>query len=583
MATEIAESRALRARAEDEARKLQSLLQKAELITVPRATPSVKRRIDAAFYGKAKTKSAALGEEDVLQVLYATERVVQPPFDMDEFADFYERNHVLRACVDEIADSVVGMGHEIISKQKPRSGSDITPATDDHEPDPDEREWLAQVFDEPNTEDLSVTEVLRLALIDRLVLGNGYIEITRNGSNQIDGLHHLPARTMRIRLDEDGKIAGYVQVVGRKTQEYRKFGDENRRFAIGEAIKAQKAWKKRWCEVAKAGLWIPNRYESEVDMSKADEISVRELTEVWWWRDYSPRRGLYGVPKSAAAFEDMVGLANYKLYNADYFECGTIPAAILLIRGGLLATNLRKEIEKYLETEGRGEYHKLVLLSASEDTQLDHIQLADAMQHEASHLGYAEKCEKNTAMPYRVPYSQLTESQRRAPGQAEQDAIRLRERVVRPMQRWLCAGINGLIIRRDMDVRDWEFKLLEGDLTEMTARAAACERGIRAGSITPNEYRAIVHDLPPMDGGGVASKTLPGVGIVPTPLVQILLDAAMNAGPDAVLGLLRPIAGGDGNGNGQRESIRDAARKAGIDDDLIDALLEEMEMTQEVC
>ena len=87
------------------------------------------KKADAAFHiAKADGQSQALGEGVLLATLYASNRIVSPPFNMDEFADFYERIDAVGASIDLIVENVVGMGHDIVPVLQPQGGSDVTTA-----------------------------------------------------------------------------------------------------------------------------------------------------------------------------------------------------------------------------------------------------------------------------------------------------------------------------------------------------------------------------------------------------------------------------------------------------------------------
>ncbi|KKL49687.1 hypothetical protein LCGC14_2313010, partial [marine sediment metagenome] len=278
------------------------------------------KRATAVF--KAGRDSQALGEGETLAVLYASKRIVDPPFDMDAFADFYERIDAVGASVDLLVQNLVGMGHEIVPKERPAGGSDVTPAEDDgDEPSAEQREWCREVFDRPNNDLQTFEEVMKPFLVDYYTLGQGYLEITRNGDGRIDNIYHLPARTIKIRVDEHGRMEGYVQVVGRKVQSFRRFGDTEHRFATLEPLTATDDWDQKDKDfLEKATIRLPVSYADSLDVEKADTNGTQDLNEIFPVHRKSPRRGLYGVPALSAVFEDCVGLMNYKIFNANYFN-----------------------------------------------------------------------------------------------------------------------------------------------------------------------------------------------------------------------------------------------------------------------
>lgn len=553
----------------------------------PRVGLGTRIRDAVAFVGKAfGGGSQALGEADSLNAQYEVGGLVRPPFDMDNFADLAERTDALGASIEHIVVNVVGMGHEIIRTSKPRSGSDVTPA---EKPDGDtaevqrERGLMARVFDDLNRRGATFGETSHDTYTDLKALGQGHIEVTRDAQGIIDGLYHLPSREMRLRADKDGHIVGFTQVKGQKKRHFRMFGDDARRFATSAEVEAKSGIPHRKLIAKARPRKVSSKYhvsmkEARFAAKAENNGQAHDLNEVVWFKEYSPRRSDYGAPAATKAFEDIVALANMKLWNSDFFENSTIPPAIILVKGGTLSQNTVNEIKGWMENEGRQEYHRVALLSApDEETEIDITRLSDVSMSEMGFVEGQEKAQKNIAMVYRVPFSQLTESQRRAPGQAERDDIRMREQVVRPEQRRFCAKINGTVVA-DLGVKHWEFKLLEGDLTEMTARATAAEKGLRRGALRLNEYRSIVHNLPPMEDGDVAFVIVPGVGVVPMEFIKAMVEEFAK-GASTLPELIRLQSSDNGKDGEVAERVRDAAEKAGadLDDEVIEAIAEGIE------
>ncbi|KKM45439.1 hypothetical protein LCGC14_1560920 [marine sediment metagenome] len=183
----------------------------------------------------------------------------------------------------------------------------------------------------------------------------------------------------------------------------------------------------------------------------------------------------------------------------------------------------------------------------------------------------------------------LTESQRRAPGQAEQDSIRFREQVIRPDQRWIVSKLQ--ILLDDMEVDDYELKLLEGDLTEITARARAAEALGRRGFLSADEARAWVNNWPPLpDGAGeLPFVVIAGQRAVTNEVIQVLnklIHEAAESGKLSVADVPQTFdydPGKNGKGN-TKDAVREVVERAGLDMDdadmvlLIDELGEIMEV-----
>jgi PBSX family phage portal protein len=202
--------------------------------------------------------------------------------------------------------------------------------------------------------------------IDEEATGNGYMEVTRNGGGEIDGLYHAPSHTIRIR--KGGR--GYVQIRGNAKRYFRGFGDER-------AIDAT---------TGKEG-------------SERGLPPDRRASELVHFRIYSPRSSFYGLPRFVAAAPAIAGNRLAAQRNVAFFENDAVGRLAITVSGGRLTPDSIDMIRQFL-AKGKGpeNAHRVMVLQSESkkigigDTkaQINVVPLTVGVTEDASFLGYRQ-------------------------------------------------------------------------------------------------------------------------------------------------------------------------------------------------
>ncbi|NLO07957.1 MAG: phage portal protein [candidate division WS1 bacterium] len=366
--------------------------------------------------------------EDGWKGAYESGEVKEPPYALAALAELYEINSTHKACVDAKTTNIVGLGYKFVP---------ILESADESE-----RQRLEEFFHGCNPE-MTFTGVMRAVWTDVETVGNGYIEVARNGSGEIDGLYHVPATTVRIRCDRKG----FVQIRDGRTRQFRALG--------GEPIR--------------------------------DAGATNEIIHL---RKYTPQSSYYGVPDILPAVAAIAGDRAAANYNVSFFEHNAVPRMAVICEGGQMSQELLRQIRRFMESEIKGQAHRtLVLEVPGGDTKLRLERLAEGNSEEAGFLGYRCANRDEILMVHRVPPSKIAIVENANLANSKDQDKTFREQVVRPEQRRVEFKINQMI-REQMGINDWEFHFREMDLSEELQQAQVAEIYAGIGVWTPEEIRA---------------------------------------------------------------------------------------------
>lgn len=369
--------------------------------------------------------------EDGWKGSYESGEVKEPPYSLEALAELYEVNSTHKSCVDAKTTNIVGLGYRLVPVVEEPSGS--------------ERRRLESLLGSCNP-DMTFTEVMRAVWTDVETVGNGYLELTRNGADEIDGLYHLPATTVRVRADRNG----FVQVREGRRRYFRSLGGEP----------------------------APDCESGEMQ------------NEVMHFRKYTPQSSYYGVPDILPAIPAIAGDRAAAAYNVSFFEHNAVPRMAIVVEGGGMSKGLLQQVRRFMESEVKGHAHRTLVLEVPGDgTKLRLERLAESDGDDAAFLNYRKANRDEILMVHRVPPSKITIVENANLANSRDQDKTFREQVIRPEQRRIEYQMNRMI-REQIGVRDWEFRFREMDLTEELAQAEVARIYAQIGVWTRNEIRA---------------------------------------------------------------------------------------------
>jgi PBSX family phage portal protein len=455
--------------------------------------------------GKGNSKSKA--RIDKFATGYGAFDVVEPPYNLDYLAKIYEISPAHKAAVDAKVTNTVGLGYEFLeSSITHEKMSDIT-GKDQLEKARRKitraRLSLERWLEEVNSEE-PFLETLRKFSTDYEALGNGYLEIGRTTTGEIGYIGHLPASTIRRRVEKDG----YVQIVAGRATFFRNYGERDVKDPIGE------------------------------------DSNPNEILHIM---KYSPTNSYYGVPDVVAAKNAIAGEEFASRFNLDYFEHKAVPRYIVLLKNARLSAQSEKRLVDFLQTGLRGQNHRTVYIPLPADSDGKQVEFklvpVEANITDASFTKYHEQNRDEILLAHRTPLPQVGISAGLSMGASKDAARMFKEQVCRPIQDVIEKKVQQVFKEK---TNIFDFHLKELTLTDEDTSSRINERMLRWDVISPNEVRESI-GLPPTEDGdsGVGimsqakekvkadSKRTPGMG----PQGQLanqtrVRDAERSGGPD---------------------------------------------------
>jgi len=248
--------------------------------------------------------------------------IAVPPFDMDVWSSMPEYSTRLSQCIRLYARNTVGLGWKVvptvsITKDDPaelRERYDI------------EREVLLDLLLRPN-ENGTFSDLMLMAMTDKLTIGNGYFEIVRNQKGEIVEMY--PAKSRTIRALKNG--TGYVQLKGNKLVYFKKFGDT-------------KVMDSTTGEYRRVGI-------------------RKRATELIHMKEYTANDDFYGIPRYRSTAPAIMGNRAASERNLSFFQNDAVPRMALTISGGKLSQPSVDRIQEFFKAaKGVKNAHRMMII-----------------------------------------------------------------------------------------------------------------------------------------------------------------------------------------------------------------------------
>lgn len=426
-------------------------------------------------------KDGTVGTKQILDhhtemTLYAALEVAEPVYNLANLAELYDTNPFHASAIDAKTDSVVGLGHNFkysskvikqLEKIAKKEGGPDRKRVLELKLD-DKRDKFIELLYSMNAE-MEFQEILQRIYLDRLIMGNAYLEIGRSPNGTISYIGHVSPINIRIRRKRDG----YVQMVKGKTVFFRNFGDKKTKDPINK------------------------------------DPNPNELIHI---RRYSPKDEYYGLPESTSTITAMAGMKFAEQYNIDFFENKAVPRYIIKSKGLLLGENEQNELLKFFETNLKGSPHRTIYIPvpAGNDKDIDFVPVETGKQ-DGHFLQYIRDSTQFILSRHRVPQARIGLSSA-ATSQAESREAEktFKETVCQPEQRMIETKLNK-VIRELTDM--FEFELKEYALTDEDTRSQIDERYLRWGVTLPDEIRTRMNLGPRPDGRGAEAQDMLSIAV----------------------------------------------------------------------
>ena len=251
---------------------------------------------------------------------------LEPQYNPETWASTVENNTRLGRTIRTYARNTLGLGWNIEPTVK------ITADTEDEVKTEVKRQSdiLTRLFSNPNDE-MPTTAVFYYAKVDEESTGNGYIEVVRNTLGVVTSVYHVPAISVRKRVQTgeggDKEVKGFVQIQGNEKCYFKEFGDDG-------------------IMSSSTGKYVESIEDLEDDSDLATEIIHFKL--------YTPMNSWYGAPRYVSAAPAIAGNRFAAIRNVKFFENDAVPRMAVMVNGGRIAQDVMQQIEDFFNGKSKG-------------------------------------------------------------------------------------------------------------------------------------------------------------------------------------------------------------------------------------
>ncbi len=319
--------------------------------------------------------------------------VIAPPFDMIFLGRLIQNNNALGQCIAAMEVNIDGTGYVIELKDEEKETSE----------EDEVGEGIKDFFDEVFPGESFITLRRRLR-VDLESVGNAYIEVLRSVKGDITFLKCLPASSVRIlRLDEPVPVTREVERFGEVDQITMMMRE--RRFVqkFGSRLVYFKEFGSSRDLDKKTGLWADEDQTLPALMKGTELIHLTTNTLFG-----TP----YGIPRWIPQVPSVLGSRKAEELNLDFFNAGGLPPALIMIQGGSMVEEVRKQLQSYLTGKGNSKHRAAIIETFSTSGSLDSAsggvrvsveRFGSERQNDSMFENYDAKCEQRVRASFRLP------------------------------------------------------------------------------------------------------------------------------------------------------------------------------------
>ncbi|SNS83525.1 MULTISPECIES: hypothetical protein [unclassified Azospirillum] len=340
----------------------------------------------------------ALEVEDEFHRLYQPQAgsgggiLIEPPFNPRLLEALARQNNALEPCIATLVSQIDSTGHSIEKADgtAPTSGEAAEIAAI--------QAFFAQPY--PGQSWLTMRKALRR---DLEVIGWGALEVLRDSAGRLACIRHLPAHSLRLcRLDAAITVEKPL-ARGGQTQSY-PITLQERRFASlidGTLVYHREFASSRQLN-RQTGAWET----AENPLEPADRAS-----EILYFTVTDDTAGPYGLPRWIGQLPSVLGSRRAEEFNLGFFDAGGVPPLLMVVQGGVLASDSKRELEQVLAGKAKDKHKPVVVdayatgnpQDAAGTVQVKAERLASERQPDSLFETYDARCEARIRAAFRLP------------------------------------------------------------------------------------------------------------------------------------------------------------------------------------
>ena len=409
---------------------------------------------------KAKdVKSKQISEKNYI----ADNGLIPLPFEVSSLLKLQGNCSYFYACVKGIAKDVIGQGWTI-------------QAIDEKKENEVEKQKIEDFIAESGGDrDETFADTLERSIIDWGVIGWWGWEISRGDKDEINGMWHVPAQTLRVHESHDK----YCQIRDNKKAWFKRFGVEGDiNIKDGELMGEPDQEELGEAEEAEA-----------VEQKRQDE----KANEMIYYRNYYTGSDYYGAPNILPSVGSVLGLIAVRDYNLSFFENYGVPAAIVYLTGKW-SKESAKQISDFLDVEIKRteNAHKTIVMHSPEGGSMEWIPLdMKQSKKDGSFEWYKKSSSEEVLIAYKMPPYRIGIPEKGSLGGSvapESTKIYISS-VVNPLENVVNHLVTKKVIQDGLNCKSYRFVLNGVDLRDADAEIKRQQALFSMGAITPNQVR----------------------------------------------------------------------------------------------
>ena len=270
--------------------------------------------------------------------------ILEPMFKPGTLHAMMGQNNTLSQCVEAMEVNIDGTGHsiELVDGEEDKGKEDDA-----------EKKMLEDFFKEPYP-GKSMIEIRRAIRRDLEATGNGYMEVIRAADDAVTLLNYLDCNDTRmIRYDDPVPVTKTIVRAGKEINV--QVRTRERRFV--QYINGKKVYFKEFGASRDldrdTGLWAAEGVRLPIEQ-RASEV-------IHFFGNKEPKTP-YGTPRWINQLPSVLGSRKAEEFNLEFFDGGGIPPVLVLVEGGTLGDDVRRDLKNHLS--GKGNKHRASIVEA---------------------------------------------------------------------------------------------------------------------------------------------------------------------------------------------------------------------------
>lgn len=409
--------------------------------------------------------------------------ILEPDHDLHGMAHVITISNILRQCVEAMTVNTTAYGYalEYIGPEGEEESKESQA----------EKKRAKRLLRYPSPGE-TLRQILEKFVWDRESLGFRAIEVVRNDDNEIINFNHIPAITIRKTQQERDLVEYEEEITDEDTGEQETVTVSRRFRRYVQCVGMDMVYFKEFGDPRNISSKTGEEILDEELLEREEELA----TEIIFDEFYTPG-STYGLPRWFGVLPAVLGSRESELVNLDFFRENAIPAMAVLVSGGALTAESFDNISQYITgMKGREAMQRVMVLEASADEtgstehsapapKIDMKPMISERQQDGLFREYDNHNITKVRSSFRLPPILVgkAEDYTRASALA---SIKTTEGQVFSPERGTIEDIFNHKIFRNLDIRNWKFKLLGPPTTDAEELSSIISALGSQGALTPN-------------------------------------------------------------------------------------------------